>query len=110
MARACAPAATGAEAYLVTPDDIVEETRGHGNATRLIRHVLEADDWQSISFWSNASPRRGTGPATRRTSMTPRTTPPKRIWRRRTTIGSTPRPGSAFSAFTPPAGISTRFY
>ncbi len=43
VARAGALAVTGAEAYLVTPDDIVEETRGHGNATRLIRHVLEAD-------------------------------------------------------------------
>jgi 5-deoxy-glucuronate isomerase len=43
VARAGAFATTGAEAYLVTPDDIAEEPRGTANATRLIRHLLEAD-------------------------------------------------------------------
>jgi 5-deoxy-glucuronate isomerase len=43
VARGGAVATTGAEAYLVTPEDVNEETRGSGNATRYIRHLLEAD-------------------------------------------------------------------
>jgi 5-deoxy-glucuronate isomerase len=43
VARAGVRATTGVEAYLITPDDITIEERGQANATRSIRHILEAD-------------------------------------------------------------------
>jgi len=47
VARAAALVADGevvtSDAYLITPDDILVEQRGEGNARRSIRHLLEAD-------------------------------------------------------------------
>jgi len=43
VARAGSLAETGPDAYLITPGEIAEETRGRGNAERTIRHLLEAD-------------------------------------------------------------------
>ncbi len=42
-ARAGARAERGAEARLISPEDIGEEARGQGSALRHVRHVLEAD-------------------------------------------------------------------
>ena len=43
VARCASLAQSGAEPYVVKPDEIVIETRGQGNAARHIRHLLEAD-------------------------------------------------------------------
>jgi len=43
VARAGARAERGVTARLITPEEIGEETRGAGSATRQVRHVLEAD-------------------------------------------------------------------
>jgi 5-deoxy-glucuronate isomerase len=43
IARAGALAPRGEKAYLITPDEIGEETRGEDNALRRIRHLLDAD-------------------------------------------------------------------
>ncbi len=43
VARGGARAEKGAQARLITPEEIGEEVRGEGNAQRQIRHLLEAD-------------------------------------------------------------------
>lgn len=50
MARCGSKASRSTAAYLIKPDDIPEEIRGEGNATRYVRHLLEADRSASNMF------------------------------------------------------------
>gem|GEM_PF-2814430 len=98
----------GLPARLIRPETMKRSVRGKSANTRYVCDILPDSEPAHSLLVVEVPPRRGTPPATRRTSTTRTICPTKVFWRKPTTTRSARRRASFFSACTPTIAASIR--